>query len=160
MARILVRKQVPYNVPVGGRCCDPVRSRLSNDELRSRNLVVGVGEAERWCDSRPLFQKAWPCSSPLAKRAHRASSETTPSLCMKFLAKSSLNMYHSAGRTLPHFTAFSYRPWSGANCSAPSTMSTKSQLRALRACVYRACCSLSYIQPYALMASLADVQCK
>ena len=100
MARILVRKQVPYNVPVGGRCCDPVRSRLSNEELRSRNLVVGVGEAERWCDSRPLFQKAWPCSSPLAKRAHRASSETTPSLCMKFLAKSSLKMYQPAGRTL------------------------------------------------------------
>jgi hypothetical protein len=59
LARILVQKQVPYDVPVGGRCYDLVKLRLSNEELRSRVLGTGVGEGGM-VRQRPLFQKAWP----------------------------------------------------------------------------------------------------
>jgi hypothetical protein len=59
-ARILVRKQVPYDVPVKGQCCDLVRSHLSNEELLFRVLAVGVGACGTMVRQRPLFQKLGP----------------------------------------------------------------------------------------------------
>ena len=41
-ARILVQMQVPYDVPVGGRCCDLVKSHVSNEESLIGFLDIAV----------------------------------------------------------------------------------------------------------------------
>jgi hypothetical protein len=84
-----VRKQVPYDVPVEGRCCDLVRSHSSNEGWLFRVLVVGRCRCVRddGATKHPCFKKLGPETLPLGKRDRQASSETNPSLCMNFIAR-------------------------------------------------------------------------
>jgi hypothetical protein len=100
-ARILVQTQVPYDVPVGGRCCDLVKSSLSNEELSLSVPDGGVAAHSQLVRQRPLFQKLGPETSPLGKRDSQASSETNPSLCMNSVAKN-VPTGLATGRILDH----------------------------------------------------------
>jgi hypothetical protein len=86
-ARILVQTQVPYDVPVGGRCCDLVKSSLSNEELSFSVPDSGVAAHSQLVRQRPLFQKLGPRVFASGKAGLVGFPETNPSSCMKFVAK-------------------------------------------------------------------------
>jgi hypothetical protein len=103
-ARILVQTQVPYDVPVGGRCCDLVKSSLSNEELSFSVPDGGVAAHSQLVRQRPLFQKLGPetkGTSASGKAGLTGFSETNPSLCTNSVAKD-VPTGLATGRTLDH----------------------------------------------------------